>query len=81
MLPEAIPWLTAAKLHALPNKDVADGHRPVAIGETIRQIIGKAAVKAHGHDLRATRSPLSWVWAPKGGRNGDPHDTSMVWAA
>ena len=75
VLPEAIPWLTAAKLHALPNRDVADGHRPVAIGETIRRIIGKAAVKAHGHDIRAYTEPTQLGVGSKGGAETAIHTT------
>ena len=53
---EVGPWLFGAKLAALPKPDGT--LRPIAVGDTIRRLVGKLAINEVSEDIRSYLEPV-----------------------
>ena len=78
-LSDLIPFLCRAKFAALPKPD-GGGLRPIAVGETLRRIVSKAAAAKIGPELRETLEPVQLVVGTKSGAEMIAH-TVQNWCA
>ena len=65
------PWLCGASLVALPKPDGT--HRPIAVGEVWRRLVGKALLEFSGDDIRAALEPIQVGVGTSGGAEAIVH--------
>ena len=69
------PYLGGARLHALPKKN--GGVRPIAVGETIRRLVGKVLCHATRDDSTIFLASAGWSRRQTGGRGSCSHRSAM----